>query len=153
VAVTGGEACKEIAVELEPRRGVDRVEPVTLVDRLPQHETPASVPPLEEVVEAAGADDVADDAVHLGALGARHLGLPDRTVAGDVDGGAAEEVKDADAPLEPFTADADELVGRPLKPRRHHPAVVVPDAAEALPVARVAPHDPVLDQLSDRRLV
>ena len=46
-------------------------------------------------------------------------------------------------------ADTDELVGRSLKPRRHHPPVVVPDGAEALPVAGVAPERPVLDQVPD----
>ena len=41
-------------------------------------------------------------------------------------------------------------VGRALEPGGHHLAVVVPDRAEALPVAGVAPDDPVLDQLANR---
>ena len=58
------------------------------------------VAPLEEVVETAGAEDVADDAVYRRPLRDRHLGLRDRTVAFDLDGAAAEEVEDADAALE-----------------------------------------------------
>ena len=49
----------------------------------------------------------------------------------------------------PARLTSDELVGRPLEPGRHHPAVVVPDAAEALPVAGVAPDDPALDDVAD----
>src|SRR6185312_6112397 len=77
----------------------------------------------------------------------------DRSLAVDVDREPAEEVQDADAALEPFAADADELGGRALKPRCHHEAVVVPHGGEALPVTRVAPQDPVLDQLADQQTV
>src|SRR5262249_43806256 len=63
------------------------------------------------------------------------------------------EVQDPDTPLEALAADADELVCRPLEPGGHHAAIVVPDGAEPLPVASIAPDDPVLDQLSDRCLV
>src|SRR5665213_1346880 len=59
-------------------------------------------------------------------------------------------MQDPRAALEPFAAGADELVRGSLEPRRHHPAVVVPDGAEPLPIAGVAPDRPVLDQLADR---
>ena len=63
MTVADGEALERRAVELELRRRVDRAQPVLLVDRLAQHDRPAAVAALEEVVEAAGADDVALDAV------------------------------------------------------------------------------------------
>ena len=150
MAVAHGVALERGAVELQARRRVDGADPVLLVDRLPEDEAPAAVAALEEVVEAAGADDVALDPVHRGALRDRHLGLRGRAVAHDVDRGAAEEMEDPDASLESLAADADELVGRPLEPRRHHPAVVVPDRAKPLPVAGVAPDRPVRDQLANR---
>jgi hypothetical protein len=84
-----------------------------------------------------------------GALRDRHLRLRDRARALDLDRRAAEEVQDPDAALEALPADADELGRRPLEPGRHHAAVLVPDGAEALPVAGVAPDGPVLDQLAD----
>jgi hypothetical protein len=83
------------------------------------------------------------------ALGDRHLRLRDGAIPGDVDRRAAEEVEDPHASLEAGTAHLDELVCAALEPRRHHPAVVVPDAAKALPVARVAPDDPALDDVPD----
>ena len=49
---------------------------------------------------------------------------------------------------QPSLRDADEVVGRALEPGRHHHAVVVPDGAKARPVAGVAPHGPVLDELA-----
>src|SRR5690606_40217041 len=70
------------------------------------------------------------------------LRLRDGPAAGDVAGCGAEEVNDADAALEALAAGLDELAGGPLKPGRRHPAVVVPDGREALPVTAVAPDDP-----------
>src|SRR4029077_5943653 len=102
---------------------------------------------LEEIVEAAGADDVNHHAVHAGALADGHLGLRDGTHALHVDAAAAQEVQDADALVEARLADFDELLRRPLEPGGGHPAVFVPDAAKALPVARVAPQRPVVHRL------
>ena len=107
----------------------------------------------QEIVETAGAHDVDLEAVHLRALIDRHLGLRDRAVANDVAGEAAQEVKNADAALEPGAADLDELLRGTLKPRRRHPAIVVPDGREALPVSGIAPQRPVLDHFSNRELV
>src|SRR5206468_3613022 len=119
------------------------------VDRLSEHDAPTADTPLQEVVEAPGADDVALHPVDLGTLGDRHLGLGDGAVSGQVDCGPAEEMKDADPALEALAADPDELEGRSLKPGGHHDAVVVPEAREALPVPGVAPQGPVLDQIPD----
>ena len=69
--------------------------PVLLVDRLAAHDRPAAGALLEEVVEAAEADDVDLDAVDLRPLRDRHLRLGDRAAAGDVDREAAEQVQDA----------------------------------------------------------
>jgi hypothetical protein len=116
-------------------------------------ETPPAVAAIEEVVEAAGAHDVADDLVDRRALGDRHLRLRDGAITHHVDRAPAEEVQDARPALEALPAHADELGGRPLEPRGHHPAVVMPDRREALPVAGVAPDRPVLDELADREAV
>src|SRR5438046_2055908 len=62
-------------------------------------------------------------------------------------------MKDVDALVPAFAAHFDETLRRTLKPRRHHSAVLVPDIAEALPVARIAPHDPVLHDLANAQLV
>ena len=131
--------------------GIDRIDAVLLVDRLAQHEAPAAVAPLEEIVEAAGADDVAEHAVdrrraaRSSSWSARSRGR--RRRRSSVPPRKCRML----TPLRPaFLRDADELVGRPLEPGRHHHAVVVPDGAKALPVAGVAPHRPVLDQLADR---
>ena len=43
-------------------------------------------------------------------------------------------------------ADPDKFLGGALAPGRHHPAVVVPDGAEAVPVEGVAPDGPALDR-------
>src|SRR5271169_2645703 len=53
-----GKLHQEDGVEFEPGGGIDGVEAVLLVDRLAQHQAPAPIALLEEVVEAAGADDV-----------------------------------------------------------------------------------------------
>jgi len=92
--------------------------------------------------------DVADHVVHRRALRDRHLRLSDRPHPGDLVRGAAEEMQDPHAALEPFPADTDELLGRPLEPGRHHLSVAVPGGPEALPVG-VPPDDPVLEQLAD----
>ena len=65
VAVARGQARQAAVVEREPRGRIDRIDAVLLVDRLAQHDAPAAVAPLEEVVEAAGADHVAEHAVDL----------------------------------------------------------------------------------------
>ena len=153
MAVALGELAEQLAVELQSCARIDGSHPVLLVDRLAQHEAPAAVSLLEEVVEAAGAHNVDLDVVDDRPLRDRHLDLGDRPRARDLDRLPAVEVQDLHALLPPRLAPGDELVGRPLGPRRHHPPVVPPDRAEPLPVAGVAPDDPVLDQLADLQAV
>src|ERR1700759_4659846 len=95
---------------------------------------------LEEVVEAPSAEHVDLDPFYRGSLRDRHLGLGDRPVARQIERDAAQEMQDADAPGPAFLADGDELVAGALGPGRHHAPVWMPDSAEALPVARVAPN-------------
>ena len=106
---------------------------------------------LEEVVETPCADDIDEHVVHLGALRDGHLGLRDGAIAGEIDGVGAEEVQDAHTLVEAGAAHLDELLRRALEPGRHHAPVGVPDGAEPLPVAGIAPHHPVLDDLADRQ--
>src|SRR6185437_8699309 len=60
---------------------------------------------------------------------------------------------DARAAFVAFPADLDEFLESALKPCRPHGAAAVPDRAEAVPLARVAPQNPVLDQFADRKPV
>ena len=108
---------------------------------------------LQEVVEAPRTDHVALDSVDLGALRDRHLRLRDRPRAGQIDRRAAEEMQDVHAALEALAADPDELPSRALKPGGHHEPVLVPDRGEALPVPRISPNRPVLDQVADQTAV
>src|SRR5262249_42611038 len=59
-------------------------------------------------------------------------------------------MQDVDALLEALAAHPNELVGAALEPRRHHAPVGMPDRAEPLPVAGVAPHRPAFDDVADR---
>jgi hypothetical protein len=78
-----------------------------------------------------------------------HLGLRDGAIAGQIDGDSAEEVENADSAIRSLTADANEFGGWALKPGGHHVAVIVPHAAKSVPVAGVAPEDPILDYFAD----
>ena len=148
MAVTRREALKDFGIEFDGSCRIDRIHPVLLVDRLAQNIAPAPFAPFDEIAEAAGADHVDKHAVHRRALGDRHLGLADRAVAVQVDRGAAEKMQDADPALPARLVHGDEFVAGALGPGRHHHTVRVPDGAEALPVAGVAPDCPVLDQVA-----
>src|SRR5205823_12332597 len=97
----------------------------------------------------AGAHDVADDTIDRGALRNGHFCLRNRVRPGDLDRRAAEKMQNADAAVPAFTTDLYEACCRALEPGRHHPAIVVPYGAKALPIAGVAPQRPVLDDLAD----
>src|SRR5262249_25781389 len=84
VAIALREAGEQRRVEPHARGWVYRIDAVALVDRLAQHDAPAVVALLEEVVEAPAAHPVAHGALDLAALGNRHLCLagPARAPAG-----------------------------------------------------------------------
>src|SRR5215216_2440451 len=73
VAVAFGEAHQQVGIEGRACRGVNGVEPVFLIDRLTQHETPAAIPLLEEIVKAADAGEIAHHALDRCAMQDRHL--------------------------------------------------------------------------------
>src|SRR6266511_4207345 len=75
VAVALGKLAEELRVQAQRRAGVDRIESVLFVDRLPQNDRPDVAALCEEIVEPSGADNVAGSGVDLGALRNRHLGL------------------------------------------------------------------------------
>lgn len=62
------ETLKQVLIERKLGRRVHRIESVLLVNEPAQHQAPPAVALLEEVVEAAGTDHVADDAVDGGTL-------------------------------------------------------------------------------------
>src|ERR1022692_3084887 len=140
---------EERNVELEDRARIDRIDAVFFVDRLGGYDRPTLIALFEEIVKASGAHHVAEDPVDGGALGNGHLGLSDRSRAGDIDGRSAEKMQDADALVPAFAADLDEALGGSLDPGCHHAALRMPDGAEPLPISRVAPDDPVFDDLSN----
>src|SRR4051812_42111782 len=140
-------------VELQCGGRIHEIETVLLVNRLPPDDGPFPVAPFEEVVETSPADDVDDDTVKRGALKDVHLHLRDGAGAVDVARPAVQRVEDVDAALESFFAHADELARGALKPCGRHPAIRMPDGGKTIPVARIAPDDPVLDALSNRSLI
>src|SRR5205807_3579109 len=79
--------------------------------------------------------------------------LRNGTMAGPIappsDGKATQKMQNAHAPIPAFPAHADEVARGPLKPRRHHVAVLVPNRSEALPVSAVAPDHPVLEEFAN----
>src|ERR1019366_9975027 len=80
-------------------------------------------------------------------------GLGDCAFANNVDRSAAQKVKDAHAPRPALLVGPDELFAGSLKPRRHHPAIAVPNATEPLPIPGIAPEYPILDQLAYQQTV
>jgi hypothetical protein len=153
VAVTVGEPLQHAGVQRERRRRVDRVDAVLLVDRLPEHDRPPAVAAGEEVVEPAGAGDVAQHVVGHTPLHDRHLGLRDGPVPVQADVAAAQEVQDVDPALPALPADLDELLGRSLEPGGHHGPAVVPGAAEGLPVTGIPGDRPGLHDIPDGEAV
>src|SRR5690606_14592564 len=110
---------------------------------------PAIIAQFQEVIEPAGADNVAELAFYRGTLADGHLRLRDCAVTVHVDRNPAQEVEDANTLLEAFLAYRDELLGWTLEPCGHHASVIVPYAAETFPVAGVAPDDPVFQQFTN----
>ena len=93
------------------------------------------------------------DVVNRGALRNGHFRLGDGAVAGQVDRTATKEMQDVYAALEARAAHANELVRGALEPGGHHEAVVMPHRPEAFPIAGIAPHGPVFQQLADGELI
>src|SRR5512134_36423 len=153
VAVALGDRAEQVGIELDPHGRVHGIHAVLLIDRLAPRDRPLAGALLEEIVEPAGAHHVDQLTVAAPALADRHFRLAYRTATLHVHARAAEEVQDAHAFLEPRLAHLDELARRALEPGGGHPAVVVPDGGEAVPVAGVAPQRPVVDHLDDRELV
>jgi hypothetical protein len=69
-------------------------------------------------------------------------------MTGKIDTHSTEEVKNADAPFLSFFADPGVLGRGLLKPSRRHPSVLVPYCCKPFPVASLAPHKPLLDQVA-----
>src|SRR6266567_6258049 len=60
VAVALRQRGERLLVEAEGCCGIDRIDPVLLVDRLAADDAPLALPLLQEIVEPPGADDVAE---------------------------------------------------------------------------------------------
>ena len=121
-------------VQFQFDRRIDRIEPILFINRLPQDNAPDARTLFQKIVEASGTNDIARDVMHGGALRDRHLGLCDGTIAIEIDRGAAEEMEDADAFLPTFLADSGEIWRCAMEPGRAHPAIVVPDCPEPIPI-------------------
>jgi hypothetical protein len=125
----------------------------SLVDWLAQHDAPAAVAFFEEIVEAAGADHVAHDALDRSALGDLHLGLCNGAIALEVDARPTLEMRGARAAGKALLAHLDEVLEAALEPGRHHDALGMPAGAEIVPAPGVAPHRPVVDDVADGETV
>src|SRR5215469_16126029 len=154
VPVADREPGKQRRIEPKCACRVNDVEAILLIDWLAPNDLPLPLVPGAEVVEAARAHHVDHNAVDLGPLVDRHLGLRDRPVPGNVGRVAAQEVQDADALVEPLPADRDEVPRRSLEPGSGHPALGgMPYRGEPFPVPGVTPQRPVLHKLADGNLV
>src|SRR5262245_3522851 len=149
MAIAVRESLQKRSLQPDRRRRLDGIEAILLVDGLPPRDFPDTAALLEEVVEAPRARYVDEDAVDFRALHDRHFRLRDRARADDLTGKAAERMQDQDAALEAVAAGGYEIGRRSVKPGRAHHGVGVPHGREALPVAGVAPHDPLLDHFPD----
>src|SRR5208282_2015641 len=153
VAIALREAVEQILVEHDFHRRIHWIEPILLIDRLPQHQAPATIAVLKEIEEAASTHHIADYALDWRTLGNRHLGLRDCALAGDIDRTATEKVQDANTARPALIVDLDELLETALEPGRHHAAFGLPDGAKTIPQARVSPHRPVFHQFTDSDFV
>ena len=151
VAITFWETLQQFLIERQQLPGIHRIHAILLVNRLPQHDTPAAIALLEEIVEATRADHIARHVVHQRPLIDGHLGLRDGARAFDVRRKRALKVQDVHAALEAFAAHADKFVGCALKPGGHHVAVVMPHGAKSVPIAGVAPQHPIVHHSSNRK--
>src|SRR5579863_7378222 len=107
-------AHEELPIQARQLTGNHGVEAILLVDRLPPHHAPAAGSPFEKVVEAPGADDVAQYTVDQRPLVDRHLRLCNGSIRRDIAGETSEEMQDIDAALEALAASANELPRRRL---------------------------------------
>src|ERR1041385_1010413 len=98
-----------VAVELELGARIDLIDAILLIGEAAQHQAPFALTLLQEIVETPGTNNVALDALDLGALRDCHLGLRDGALALDVDTCAAEHVHDAHTAVEALLADLDEF--------------------------------------------
>ena len=101
----------------------------------------------------AGAGKNLIGAFHQPALRDRHLGLRDGAVRGDLDGGAAEKMQDADTLAPALPGNPDELLERALEPGGHHHPVRMPYRAEPIPVTGIPPHRPALHHPADQQFL
>src|SRR5204863_8580991 len=123
------------------------------VDLPSQPDRPDLVSTLETIIKPARTRHVTGDPFDARALRARHLRLSDCPVACDVDRRAAEEMKNAHALVPALAAHFDEALSRSLEPGRHHHGARMPDGLEALPLARIAPDRPILDDFADAQFL
>src|SRR5262249_52678166 len=126
----------------------DRVDSILFIDRLPQHDAPTPIAPFQEIIEAAGADNIAGHAFNVAALGDRHFGLRNCVIADEFNRDPAEEMQDAHTAPPAFLTDTNELIGSPLKPGRHHAPIGIPYLPKSLPEASVTPDHPIFEQIA-----
>src|SRR5262245_43498043 len=110
MAIAELEAFEHRRIKRDAGRGIDGGDAVFFVDRLAQHDPPPSLALFQEIIEAAGANDVGQLALDLAALRNRHLGLRDRPRTDKVEGEASEEVQNAHPLVPTVLRHSDELL-------------------------------------------
>src|SRR6266511_4063721 len=99
MAITGRKLRKQVAIERQRGAGVNRINPVLLVDGLAYHQTPTTLTLLQEVVKSSRADDITKYVMNVSSLRDRHLRLCNRAFARKINRDASKKMKDADAPI------------------------------------------------------
>src|ERR1700744_4500209 len=99
MAIADRKLRKQLVVELQRGAGIDRIDPILFVDGLAHDQAPTALTSFEEIIKPARANDVAKDAMNIGPLGDRHLGLRNRAICRQIDRHSAKKVKDADAAI------------------------------------------------------
>src|SRR5690242_18024112 len=126
MAIAHRETLEKLRIQRNGLGGIDRIEPVPFVDETAQHDGPAALARLEEIVKAAKAGNIAENAMHQATLEDRIPGLCDCPGARDVDGNPTQGVIDADAAVHSLAAHTNKLGGCAVEPGSHHTALFVP---------------------------
>src|SRR5580700_12333583 len=111
--VTFGKLRENLRIELHGFRRIDRIHAVLFIEEPPQNNGPAVVSFFKEIVEAACAKNVHEDAVYRRALRNRHLRLRDGAGDRDFDRRSSKQMQYADAVVPTLFVDSDELLEGP----------------------------------------
>ena len=147
MAIAFGKLGQQFLIELQRRCRIDRIDPVLLIDRGGAARGPSGLSAFPGNRRNARyrrhrtRRPRPRRAARSSSWSGRSARLPLMSMLD-----AAEDVHEAHAASQAFLADLDEFLVGALEPGRPHPAFLVPERAETVPQAGVAPHHPVFDR-------